>query len=120
MQTPVTASRNLLADPAIVTAVVGVLTGQHGQRVIATLIALLTLSGCVTIGTLAESETKNKIFSGTIRHIDLKCAHAVCLDMPFSLVADAVIIPVTIPWTAYNFIKSDENQEPSENGGREK
>ena len=96
------------------------MTRQHGQRVIATLVALLALTGCVTIGTLTEPETRNKIFSGTIRHIDLECAHAVCLDMPFSLVADAAILPVTIPWTAYNFIKSDENQEPSENGGREK
>ena len=96
------------------------MTRAHGQKIITTCIALLALSGCATIGTLTEPETKNKIFSGTIRHIELKCAHAVCLDMPFSLVADAVVLPVTIPWTAYNFVESNENEKSAKQGGREK
>ena len=87
------------------------MTRAHGQKLMTTGIALLALAGCATIGTLTEPETKNKIFSGTIRHIELKCAHAVCLDMPFSLVADAVLLPVTIPWTAYNVITSTENEK---------
>jgi uncharacterized protein YceK len=77
------------------------------------------MCGCATIMTIGETETKNKVFSGTVRHIELKCAHAICLDMPFSLVADTVLLPVTIPWTAYNFIKVDENQTPTEQNGRD-
>jgi uncharacterized protein YceK len=96
------------------------MTRAHGQKTITTCIALLALSGCATIGTLTEPETKNKIFSGTIRHVELKCAHAVCLDMPFSLIADAVLLPVTIPWTAYDFIEPAENEKSPGRGGREK
>jgi uncharacterized protein YceK len=80
------------------------------RLIIITSVTLFSLAGCATIATLAEPETKNKIFSGTIRHVDLKCAHATCLDFPFSLVADTVILPATIPWTTYNFIKSDATQ----------
>src|SRR5574341_488872 len=92
------------------------MTRAHGQNVIATCIALLALSGCATTATLTEPETNNKIFSGTIRHIELKCAHATCLDMPFSLLADAVLLPVTIPWTAYNFSRSNESERSGKQG----
>jgi uncharacterized protein YceK len=96
------------------------MTRTHGQKIITTGIALLALSSCATIGTLTEPETKNKIFSGTIRHVELKCAHAVCLDMPFSVIADAVLLPVTVPWTAYDFIEPTENEKSAKPGGGEK
>jgi uncharacterized protein YceK len=83
-------------------------------------LSLTTIQGCATIGTLTEPETKNKIFSGTIRHVDLQCAHAVCLDAPFSLIADTLVLPVTIPWSVYNFLKSDEEQKPALQGNIEK
>ncbi len=75
------------------------------------------LAGCATIGTLTEEQTRNKIYSGTIRQVELKCAHATCLDFPFSLIADTVLLPVTIPWTVISYCcreKADAtNQEPA-------
>lgn len=83
----------------------------------------LLLSGCATIVSLQE-DGKNKIYSGTIKHFELGCAHAVCLDFPFSLAADTVVLPYTIPRTIYNCISSDESQEKTgtkqHNGDSEK
>ncbi|MBU2893720.1 YceK/YidQ family lipoprotein [Colwellia sp. D2M02] len=59
-------------------------------------------AGCTTIYTLGNEEQNNKIFSGTIRQVELACGHAVCVDFPFSLVADVVLLPATIPWSIYN------------------
>jgi uncharacterized protein YceK len=80
------------------------------------------LSGCATFATLSENETNNKVFSGTIRHFELKCGHAVCLDFPFSLVADAVLLPVTIPYTIVNLMRSDDKKSdrPAKTEGEEK
>jgi uncharacterized protein YceK len=68
--------------------------------------ATLMLANCATISTLSEDETKNKVLSGTIRHGELKCAHGTCLDFPFSLVADVLLLPITIPWSLVNAAKS--------------
>jgi len=86
-------------------------------------VAAFLTSGCATIGTLGEDETRNKIYSGTVRHVELKCAHAACLDLPFSLVADTVLLPVTIPWTMSNFYCRGDAPErddgaPSRDGPR--
>jgi uncharacterized protein YceK len=62
----------------------------------------LALSGCATIGTLGEPQTRNKVFSATIKDIQLECAHGSCLDLPFSPAADTVVLPATIPWSIYN------------------
>jgi uncharacterized protein YceK len=72
------------------------------QIIAINVIILLSLSGCVSAFTLSEKEHNNKVFSGTIRHFELGCAHAVCIDFPFSLVTDVVLLPVTIPWSIYN------------------
>jgi uncharacterized protein YceK len=72
----------------------------------------LWLSGCATISTLTEPETKNKIYSGTIRHFDLKCGHGTCLDFPFSFILDTVLLPFTIPVTIYNYATAKPD-EPS-------
>lgn len=80
-------------------------------KVMTATLVLLAISGCATISTLTEPETKNKIFSGSIRNVELKCAHATCLDFPFSLVADVILLPITIPWTAYRYITADESEK---------
>jgi uncharacterized protein YceK len=72
------------------------------QMRISPILFALALSGCATIGTLGEPETRNKVYSGTIRDIQLKCAHGTCLDLPFSLAPDTVVLPATIPWSLYN------------------
>ncbi|WP_139379590.1 YceK/YidQ family lipoprotein [Zoogloea sp. LCSB751] len=65
------------------------------------------VTGCTTLITLSEAETKNKIYSGTIRQADLKCGHGTCFDFPFSLIADTALLPVTIPWTVFNLASGD-------------
>lgn len=75
---------------------------MQNYKFVAYFIMLVVLSGCVSIGTLGEKEYNNKVFSGTIRHIELGCGHGVCVDAPFSLVTDVVLLPVTIPWSIYN------------------
>lgn len=67
----------------------------------------VSLSGCVTMGKLAEDENKNKIFCGTIAHIEMACSHGNCIDSPFSLIADVALLPATVPWTIYNYAKDD-------------
>ncbi|MBS0354792.1 MAG: YceK/YidQ family lipoprotein [Proteobacteria bacterium] len=64
-------------------------------------------TGCTTLITLSEPETKNKIYSGTVRQADLKCGHGTCFDFPFSLIADTALLPLTIPWTVFNLAGSD-------------
>jgi len=74
------------------------------------------LTGCTTIGTLGEDETRNKIYSGTLRQLELKCAHGTCLDFPFSFVADTVLLPITIPWSIVNVNEAD-TARPQEKAG---
>ena len=82
----------------------------------AVMMAVTLLAGCATIGTLSEDETKNKVFSGTIRHGELKCAHGTCLDFPFSLAADVLLLPITVPWSLVNFAKSSGTESKKETG----
>jgi len=71
------------------------------QNIFLVLMPML-LMGCTTALTLSEPETRNKVYSGTVRQVDLGCAHGTCLDFPFSLVADTLLLPITIPWTLVN------------------
>lgn len=88
------------------------------KRVVVVSLAFM-VSGCMTVGTLADSETKNKVYSGTIAHVENGCGHGLCLDLPFSLVLDTVLLPVTIPFTIYKFVTTpevvDSADQPSSN-----
>lgn len=60
----------------------------------------VALSGCGTIVTLSDSKTwPNQIYAGTRASAR---GHATQPDIPFSLVADTLILPYTIPRTIYN------------------
>ncbi len=72
------------------------------------------LAGCATRTTLREDETKNKIYSGTIRHCDLTGWYDTVYDLPFSFVADTVILPYTIPKTIYNYHSEEQEEAPSQ------
>lgn len=85
------------------------------RRLYIIIILALVASSCTTIGTLTEPETKNKIYSGTIRQAELKCAHGTCIDFPFSFAADTLLLPVTIPWTLVNHSKSSSGGETDAN-----
>src|SRR5581483_9372717 len=68
-------------------------------------VAVSALSGCATILTLNEDDYRSKIYSGTRAHMEGSgCAHGICIDMPFSLAADTLLLPITIPWTVANFV----------------
>lgn len=90
------------------------LTWRAVRRCLLALPVLMTLAGCATMATLEEKESRNKIYSGTIRHVELKCAHASCLDAPFSVFLDTLLLPVTLPWTAYNYLAADQASKPPE------
>ena len=78
-------------------------TPDYGLKMILVSFIPILLMGCTTAITLSEPTTKNKVYSGTGRQIYLGCAHGTCLDFPFSLLADTVLLPITIPWTLVNF-----------------
>lgn len=84
------------------------------SNVVLSLSLLSMLSACATIETLGEAEPKNKIYSGTVRHAELKCAHATCIDLPFSLLADTVLLPITIPWAVVNLLRDDSSSEAAQ------
>ena len=65
-------------------------------------VGFVSLSGCSTVGTLSDAKTENKIYCGTTELIDHKCIGGACFDFPLSLIADTLLLPVTIPWTLIN------------------
>lgn len=69
----------------------------------ALIVLLSSVTGCVTVGTLVENKSANKVYSGTARHIQSGCSSIVCVDLPLSFVADTAMLPVTVPWTLANF-----------------
>jgi uncharacterized protein YceK len=89
------------------------------KKILAICFCLLA-SGCATSITLSEPQTRNKIFSGTVRNFELKCAHGTCLDFPFSLVADVVVLPYTIPKTIINFSKSENTNQLKNDENKQK
>jgi uncharacterized protein YceK len=67
---------------------------------IATALALFISGGCGTITSLQTNEPfPNVIYGGT--YLSLQ-GHATILDVPFSAVADTLVLPYTIPRTIYN------------------
>ena len=75
------------------------------MRKLASLIAVLGLSGCMALGGTFLEEQCNKVYIGT--SLDLSCitsgGHNIanapfCLiDLPFSFVLDTIFLPYTIP-----------------------
>lgn len=85
---------------------------RNFMRYFMLMLCALYMAGCTTIDTISDKNVNNKIFSGTIRHVELACGHAVCIDAPFSFVADVVLLPVTIPWSIYNGATVDSEKTP--------
>jgi uncharacterized protein YceK len=72
------------------------------------LVTLLS-SGCVTIMTLSEPQPCNKVYSGTIGNLSdgWWLAHSLFMDVPFSLIADTIVLPYTIPKTIVNYAQEE-------------
>lgn len=64
----------------------------------------ITLTGCYSMQTLSDQSKKNKVYSGTIEHVEIECRHGACVDAPFSFILDTTLLPLTIPWTILNFV----------------
>ena len=80
-----------------------ILTMGSSRRIAAVVVPLL--AGCMTIMTRQEPDVSPRVYAGTI--LDLKCVVNPAdtlpvigwcvLDLPFSLVADTLLLPLTIP-----------------------
>jgi uncharacterized protein YceK len=88
--------------------------------VTATVIVLaLALSGCATTVTVFEEDPDNLVYSGARRDLDgWVFIHGGFLDLPFSFVADTVLLPYTIPRTIWKHAPDGEEAEP-DGGGEE-
>ena len=94
------------------------------------LIALLSLGGCMALGGTFLDEQCNKVYIGT--SIDLSCITSgghniasapLCLvDLPFSIVLDTVFLPYTIPASLGSCARSEvpkaRSSHASEQGAR--
>lgn len=69
------------------------------------------LVGCATQTVLDEEDTKNKIYCGTIRHFDTTGWYDTIYDLPFSFVADTLLLPYTIPKTIINYQSQEEEEQ---------
>ena len=75
-------------------------------------------SGCGTLVTLTDNkEWPNQIYAGTRAAAN---GHATQIDVPFSLIADTVVLPYTIPRTIYNLSQRDDQQKNQGNADASK
>ena len=79
-------------------------------RTLAFAVITMFISGCGTIYSLQERYPRNKVFSGVVASWN---GHATFIDIPFSLVADTIALPYTIPKTIANGAQSDDKWKPS-------
>lgn len=70
----------------------------------------LVLSGCGTIESLRSNEPfPNVVYGGTYLSLH---GHVTQFDAPFSLVADTVVLPYTIPRTIHNRHHPEDQPPP--------
>src|SRR5207253_1191719 len=80
------------------------------KRILASLLLLST--GCGTTVALRDNDRfPNQIYAGT------RCSlHGACCavgDVPFSMVADTIVLPYTIPRTAINLAMAHDQKPPA-------
>ena len=82
------------------------------------ILLLLSCGGCGTGYSIESNEPfPNIIYGGT--RSDLASAHlSFVADVPFSLVADTVVLPYTIPRSIYNANHPEEKPQYDELGSR--
>jgi uncharacterized protein YceK len=86
----------------------------NGIRLGQLVAVLIACHGCGTIGTLTEHEPRNKVYSGVAADFSSSWTfgHVGILDWPFSLAADTLMLPYTIPKTIINYCQKDSEWEP--------
>jgi uncharacterized protein YceK len=68
----------------------------------------LALSGCATMANTFEAEPPNKVYVGVRQDLTgWTFIHGGFLDLPFSFVADTILLPYTIPKTIVNYAAQD-------------
>ncbi len=76
----------------------------------------LALSGCGTLANTFKEEPKNKIYVGVRQDLaGWTFAHGGFIDLPFSVVADNILLPYTIPKTIANYA-ADEHGGAGQEG----
>ena len=90
----------------------------------------LALSGCATGYTVFEEDHKNLVYSGTRQDLEgWIFIHGGILDLPFSFIADTILLPYTIARTIWNYATDEEgaddrggtdDEEAEPDGGGEK
>jgi uncharacterized protein YceK len=77
----------------------------------------LALSGCATMAGTFEAEPPNKIYIGVRQDLtEWTLIHGGFLDLPFSFIADTILLPYTIPKTIANYAADDH--EPVSDGAK--
>jgi len=86
----------------------------QGLRFVQLVAILILCHGCGTINSLTEREPRNKIYSGVAADFSSSWTfgHVGILDWPFSLAADTIMLPYTIPKTIANYCERDSAWEP--------
>lgn len=81
----------------------------------------LALSGCGTLANTFEDEPKNKIYVGVRQDLtEWTFIHGGFLDLPFSFVADTILLPYTVPKTIANYASAEGTDEPAPGGSAAK
>lgn len=82
-------------------------------RVSTLLVATAALSGCGTIGSMVVHPTENFGFYSGVRQDFGPCPNL--LDVPFSLVLDTAILPVSIP---FSLVRAANREDASPEGNQ--
>jgi uncharacterized protein YceK len=95
---------------------------RNAQKDAISRILLITLpcllGGCGTLCTAAISECgKLEPYSGTRASAQ---GHATQLDLPFSFIADTVLLPITVPKALIEAIQTNDGAPPSSDAGKAK
>jgi uncharacterized protein YceK len=91
------------------------------QSLVFTLVAIFLLqaaSGCGTIASIDQNEPfPDIVYGGVQNELSPVSPHTV-LDIPFSAIADTIVLPYTIPQSFYNEDHPEEKPTYDKNGER--
>ena len=73
-----------------------------------------TCAGCGTLNTTADPNSKFGIYSGTKASAE---GNATQWDVPFSLVADTILLPITIPLEVARRLGATEDKQAAGGAG---
>jgi uncharacterized protein YceK len=83
------------------------------SRSLPPMLTILLVTGCATIGTVGQhNDHPTQVYSGTSAELSSRWAFMhMFLDVPFSVVADTIVLPYTIPATIMNSRKPPDERK---------